>query len=71
MTLRVEFIADAAGRVRPYLVDVERDEVLPGQLSCQIEADDGGDQFPAVTVTFAVDGRDVQFAPSVQKGPAK
>ena len=71
MTLRIEFIADAAGVVRPYLVDAERDEVLPGQIACSIEAAVTANEYPTVTVSFAVDGHEVAFAPSVQLDAAE
>lgn len=68
MILRVEFLETPDGAVRPYLVDAATDEVLPGQVACQIDAQPGA--MPIVTVTFAVDDRDVQFLPTIQKGPS-
>jgi hypothetical protein len=66
MKLRVEMLEDSAGRVRPYLVDVERDEVLPGQIACRLEAKLSGDQHSVIEVAFAIDDTDVSFAPSPQ-----
>ena len=69
MILRVENLLDNAGRTRPYLVDAERDEVLPCQLACRIESDlDGG---CLVTVTFAVDDRSVVIRQTIQDEPGK
>ena len=47
--------------VRPVLVDVDRNEILPNQVGCQIESGPG--EHPVITVQFIVDNEDVAFGP--------
>jgi len=57
--LKIDFRKGVGGALKPVVVDVESNQILPGQFDCVVQG--GVEGYSKVTVSMWVDGTSVRF----------